>query len=194
MLTYEPVVRLEGLAQLGPERAECAHAVRGFGTEHALHADLRDPRREVAEQAVLLAFRRAVDDVGALGERGEQRRDLLRRVLEVVVHGDDDRGGGGADAAQHRVVLPVVPQEPDAVDPGVRGGQALDGRPAGVPAPVVDQQQFDRRANRRAAGRDPRDQQLQAVGGVVDRHDDRDAARGSRHDPRSRRHARARRS
>ena len=87
----------------------------------------------------MLVARRAVDDVVAAVELGEQLRDLLRRVLEVVVDRDDDRAVRRADPGEERVVLSVVPHQVDPADARVRRGELLDPLPARVVAAVVDE-------------------------------------------------------
>ena len=67
---------------------------------------------------------------------------LVGRVLEVVVHGDDEVAGGLAEAGEVGVVLAVVAQEVEGHD--VRGGARAvgDHLPAAVLAAVVDQDQL----------------------------------------------------
>jgi len=72
----------------------------------------------------------------------QQPRDLLGRMLEVVIHRDRGVVAGQAHSAQDRVVLPVVAQQVDPADPWLLGRQLFDDRPGGVLAAVVHQDGF----------------------------------------------------
>ena len=65
--------------------------------------------------------RAPVDHVEPLGERGEQLRDLLRRMLQIVVHRDEDLAARRADSGQKGVVLTVVAHEMEPAYGGVAG-------------------------------------------------------------------------
>ncbi len=91
---------------------------------------------------MLFLRRRAVDHVVSLVEDGEQFRDFLGRMLEVVVHGDDDGVLGGADSAQQRVVLAVVAHQVDGVNPRVLRSEMSHDVPTVVGTVVVDEDEF----------------------------------------------------
>lgn len=97
-------------------------------------------RAEVAERMVPLVFVEAVDQVQLPGlERLEQLRDLLGRVLAVVVHGHDEPAARPAEARHEGVVLPVVPHELHGHDPRRPADVELpQDLPGVVPAAVVD--------------------------------------------------------
>ena len=57
---------------------------------------------------MLLDLGRAVDDVDVVGQQREELSDLLGRVLQVIVEGDDPVVPGGPDPAQEGVVLTEV--------------------------------------------------------------------------------------
>ena len=132
--------RVPELGAKGPEGAcltgdRCAH--RG------LEGELRDLGGDIAPQPVLLHGRRAVDDVGFRSEAREKLRDLLRRVLQVVVERDRQLVARPADAAEKRIVLAVVAHQAHALDPRVSLREVLDHRPGAVGAAVVDEDQLE---------------------------------------------------
>ena len=73
------------------------------------HAD-RDPGADAADQVVLAVLVAGQDDVDvvALVHDTDQLRDLFGRVLEIVVHGDDEVSIDVLKAAKERRVLPEV--------------------------------------------------------------------------------------
>jgi hypothetical protein len=164
--------------------AERAHLGRGLRTDDAAERELDDRRGEVPPAIVRGLAWLAVDDVDVVAERLEQTGDLLRRMLQVVVHRDHDLAGRGADAAKQRRVLAVVPHEVDAADPGPLAGELADHFPAPVAAAVVDEQELDPRAARASERFDAVDERRQARLALVDRDDDRERAerRGRAHE------------
>ena len=128
-----------------------------------------------------LLRRRSIHDVFVVAELLQQLGDLFGRMLEVVVEGDDHVMPREADAAQHCVVLAVVPHQVHAPDPLVIPGEALDHRPRAVAAAVVDDEELVIRRGGVEHRLEPADElgkgQLAVVGG----HDRRDAGSRGRH-------------
>jgi len=171
------VVVGEGVAQPGAEGAKGADLAGHLRPHRRLQDELCHLRGQVAPQAMLLLLGRAVHDIIALVQPGQQRADLLRRVLEVIVHGHQRGVRRQPDAAQQSVMLAVVAHQIHPAHPGIAPRQALDRGPASVAAAIVDQ---DRLIARSQGGQDsgqPGQQWLQAVLAVVDRDDNRYASR-----------------
>ena len=116
--------------------------------------------------------RSAVDDVMALVQV-EEPRGFLRRILQIVIHGDRNRIPGQANPAQERVVLTEIPHQVESPDPGVLRRQFPNDPPAFVPAAVVHQNYFERTTSPER-GRDPGDRRPQRGFGVIHRKDNRD--------------------
>ncbi len=112
----------------------------------------------------------AVDHLGlALEHRAQQRRQVLRRVLEVGVAHDHVRAGGlGRRGPDRRALAAVdrvgVHRHPRVVEPGQQRGGA-------VRAAVVDDDQLD--VARVGHVEHPLDDDLDGLGLVEDRHEDR---------------------
>jgi hypothetical protein len=115
---------------------------------------------------------RAIHHVGAAIELREKARDVLGRVLQVVVDRDDRVSAGGADTGEQRVVLAVVAQEIEAPEIRVPGGQLGDLRPGVVGAAVVDEDDF--RRGRGQGAREALDEEWERTRAVVDGYDDGD--------------------
>jgi hypothetical protein len=93
---------------------------------------------------VLFLVVEGVDDLvpGALRMR-EEALDLLRRVLQIVVHRDDVRASRVAQPGHNRVVLAIIAREIDQRDrdAGLLDESAADGE-AVVGTAVIDQHDF----------------------------------------------------
>ena len=105
---------------------------------------------------MFFVLRRAIDDIETLRQHRQQFGDLLGRMLQIVIHGDDHVILRGADAAQQRIVLAIVAHQVDGMNPGMAICQLADYVPASVRAAVVDQHQF-------VVGRNPVEHSLQAL-------------------------------
>jgi hypothetical protein len=103
-----------------------------------MQSELGDPRRRIAPEAVLLGNGDAIHDIVALGQLGEQLRHLIGWMLEVVVHGDDDRVASSTNSRQQCVVLAVVAHQVDAIYRRLALHQGADDLPTLVTTPVVD--------------------------------------------------------
>ena len=77
-------------------------------------------REPMFRQMPWIPFRRSINDVVPFRELCQQPRDLLRRLLQVVVHRDDDVVAARTNAAQECVVLTVVAHQVDALISGWR--------------------------------------------------------------------------
>ena len=85
---------------------------------------------------MLFLLRRTVDDIVLRFQRRQHWRNLADRMLQIVVHREDNAMLGRADAAQERVVLPVIPAHSDASHPAVRMCEVFNDLPGTVAAPV----------------------------------------------------------
>ena len=116
-----------------------------------------------------MPYGRAVNDVPSLLPQGEELRDLLRRMLEVVIYGDGGVVDRRPEAAQQRVVLPVVAHQVDAPDVGITPRQVLDAAPAAFRASIVDQDDFPSQLGRAAQnGSHPADELGEDVARAMD--------------------------
>jgi hypothetical protein len=68
--------------------------------------------------------------------------DILRPMLQIVVHGDGGVIFCGLDPAQRGIVLAVIAHQVDAVDPGIFLCQGADQLPALVRAAIIDEDDF----------------------------------------------------
>jgi hypothetical protein len=102
---------------------------------------------------------------------GQQLRDLLRRVLQVVVDRDDHfPPPPSATPASSALLLAVVPHQVDPADSGIAFGKAARFDPSSVDAAVVDENELvvePVEDGGHAVG-----EELQRPLAVVDRHDD----------------------
>ena len=137
----------------------------------AVASGFGDAGADVPPDAVWIPFRRSINDVVPFRELCQQPRDLLRRLLQVVVHRDDDVVAARTNAAQECVVLTVVAHQVDALISGWRP-QRFDRRPAGVAAAVVDQDDFVGRAGCADDRNQAVDQRGKRGGAVVYGNDD----------------------
>ena len=118
-------------------------------------APVDQPDRLAAERAVrggLLLAELPEHDVGAGHRLVDEVDDLLRRVLQVVVHRDHVVAGGVAQAAEVRVVLPVVAEQVDRAHVLVPFHGVAQDVPRVVGAAVVDEHDLVREALRLEEG------------------------------------------
>ena len=140
--------------------------------EHAAVDEADDPAAEPPVAARLLALEAAEDDVVALERLVDQQEQLVGRVLQVVVHGDDVVAGGLAQAGEVGVVLAVVAQQVEGDDVRRAAGAVGDDVPAPVAAAVVDQHDLVAQARGLEDLDDPVDGRADEVLAVVDRDHD----------------------
>ena len=120
--------------------------------------------------------RRAVDHVDVVDECGEQAGHILRRVLQVVIQGDDQLVVGRPDAAEQRVVLADVARQHQGTDAGVPLGEACQHGPTAVATAVVDEDDVEDPDRGFQHRHQPVHQFGQCGRTVVDRHDDAQGA------------------
>ena len=124
---------------------------------------------------MLLLVGHAVDEVDqGVAQRTDELVDLLRTVLQVVVHRDRDVVGGSGQPRDERVVLTVVATHQHRLDdPGVLALQ-LAGHGIGVVDRAVHHQDdLVRRADRGQDRHESFDQRGKRRAGAVARDDDR---------------------
>ena len=137
-----------------------------------------DAAGQALERSVALALELSDDHV-VLGSF-EEGRQVLRYVLQVVVHGDHEVAAGLAEAAEGCALLPDVAHELDAAHGWVLLRQLLDGRPrTAVGRGVVDEDQLVAILGPLAEHRvDALRQPAEALDGVVDGHHDGEGRHG----------------
>ena len=114
------------------------------------------------------------DDVHAVPERREEAPDLLGRVLEIGVEGDDDVTARPLHPGEHRRVLPVVPVEPDDAHRPVLGVEGAQDVRGAVAAAVVHEDDLVRPPELLERLGEAMVEVAEALGLVEDRHDDRE--------------------
>src|SRR5437016_11585809 len=90
-------------------------------------------------------LRRPVHYVVPFGQLLQQSRDLLGRMLEIVIHSDDDFVPSSPDATQERVVLAVIAHQADAPDPGIGLPELRNDPPTPISTAVVYEYEFEPR-------------------------------------------------
>ena len=96
-------------------------------------------------------------------------------MLQVVVQGDGRGEPGGPDATKQGIVLAVIPHEVDRPERWILGSEPLENLPGVIPAAVVDDDDFVRRAQAQEDRRKPPHQLGQSQRAIVCRNDDRGA-------------------
>src|SRR4029079_10841596 len=108
-------------------RLEAAVEVMEVDLGEAAGHPVEQERGEPLARRILPALLPAGDEVEVLLlEDGEEAGDLLRVVLEVTIHGDDDRAARVVEAGAQGRGLAEVAAQADELDPGI---------PAARPAP-----------------------------------------------------------
>ncbi len=85
-----PHVILEASADVRAEYSKRADLSRCFGSDRSLKSNFGYLGREVAKRAVLLDFRFAVNHIEAFVVLLQKLHNFFRRVLQVVVDGDNN--------------------------------------------------------------------------------------------------------
>ena len=129
-------------ADLRPDGAEAADLPRRRRAQDTLQRQLGDLRRQVPPQTMTFFDRRPVDNVVAIRQFRQQRRDHLGTMLEIVVHGDRELAARITQAAQGRVVLPEITHQTMDPKPRVGGRERYQARPRIIRAAVVDANHF----------------------------------------------------
>ncbi len=91
----------------------------GRDTHDPLKADFGYSGGYVAKQSVTITLRVSVHNVIALIQLSQELSNLFRRVLKIVIHGDNYFVAGLPNTAQQSVALAVVPQERKNTNPRV---------------------------------------------------------------------------
>ena len=165
------VVVNECTSQLGAECTPCADHAGIVSAGGALQHEFGNDGSKITDDSVWFLFRRAVDYVESRVELDEQLGQLLRRMLQVVIHGDGRFKAGGADAGEDGIVLSIVPHHAKAAHPRVLDRESLDDRPTFITTTVVDEDQLMGQARRLEHRSEPGDKVRQDSSAVVDRHD-----------------------
>ncbi len=124
---------------------------------------------------MLAVGRNAVDQVEVVThDIGEHLGDFFRRVLQVVIHGDDVGAAGLLQAAHEGIVLPIVAHQLHSDDVlGIALAQGLQTVPRSITAAVIDQQNFVALAHAAQHGAQARMQLDQGGRRVINRDDNR---------------------
>jgi len=97
--------------------------------------------------------------------------DFFGRMLQVIIHGDDKLFCGCPDAAQQGIMLPGISHQVKTCDMcWILRRQSLDYLPAGIRAPIVDQQYFIIRENSWHHLGQSLNQGRQCLGAIVNRY------------------------
>src|SRR5580692_6515181 len=116
-------------------------SIRTVPRSDGTHSQLRREKLEMGWPAV--------NDVTALLENCQQLRNLFRRMLQVVVHGDNYAIVSRPNSAQQSIVLAVIAHQVDGVNPWVTLCKFADHVPAAVGAAVVYQHKLVAGGDRR---------------------------------------------
>ncbi len=100
-------------------------------------------------------FRIAVDRVKAFIHLRQKFGNLLRRILEVIIHCDDHIHPRLPDPAQKRIMLAVVPHKAERPNPCVLSRKLLHHGRTCITTVIVDQDQLVIRGNCRQHGGEP---------------------------------------
>ena len=133
------VVGHKRLPKAGPEGTKGADVGRMAGPDRILQRELRHQGGQVSHQAMLLSLRGAVDQITSLVQPIQQLRQLLGRMLKIIVHGHRDIEPGRAQSCEKCVVLAVIPHHAKPADPRMPLRQPAEDAPAFVAASVVHQ-------------------------------------------------------
>ena len=75
-----------------------------------------------------------------------QLDDLLRRILKIVIHGDNDIESCLSNARDKRVVLTEVASKPNADNPFIPFGQLINALPSSLSTTVFDEDNLEGRS------------------------------------------------
>ena len=103
-------------------------------------AAVEEIEAEATEAAFLARAADGEDDLGALAPFGEELGDVLGRILQIGVHGDDGVGGrGGGEAGFERGLVAEIAGELDEFEAGILVMDGGDDVAGAVAAAVVDE-------------------------------------------------------
>src|SRR5580700_2463914 len=175
-----PCVVVKRGGHVGSKGAKRTDLPRDIRPHDRLECQLGYEGGDVASKTMLLLLGRAVNDVTSLLENREQLRNLFRRMLQVVIHGDDDAVLGRPNSSQQSIVLAVIAHEVDGAYPCELALELADDGPTFVGAGVIYQNEFVLPGDRRKRLREPLHKFRQDGFASVNRHHDRNAG-PSRH-------------
>ncbi len=132
---------LDPRQRLGAKDAQRAGEVAHARGEEEPPPEVRERRGEATRGRIIAVRADAASEVGPL-ERGEERRQLGRRALEVGVEGRDQPAARGPEAGHERGGLPASPRQPERAQAVVRLGKPGEERRRVVVAAVVDDDQL----------------------------------------------------
>src|SRR5690348_11929928 len=132
----------EGVAQISTKGSKGADLARGFAAQSVLQREFGDAGSNVASESVGLRLWSAINDVIAFVEVRQEVRNFFRGRLQIVIDGDDDGVTRRSDAAQERIVLPVVAHQIESADSGMMCPESLNHFPVSAPASIVQPKQF----------------------------------------------------
>jgi hypothetical protein len=163
--------RLHGLAAVRVERAaEVGDVDPGEPPQHPVdQAGRKGPSPGVAPRGTATA-RDVIAGLDGLDERG----DVLGRILEIAVHGHDDRAPRPGETGVHRGMLAGVPLQAHRADTRVVGVDPLERRERAVGRAVVDVEDLVRAPERLERRREALLELVERRDLVVQRHDDRE--------------------
>ncbi len=125
-------IRVEGAAEVGDVGA-------GEAAKHAVD----EARGERSPPGVPTDDAASAGHVRTALDCRDEQRDVLRRVLQVAVHGDEDFAPGANQPGVHRRVLAEVAFEAHRADPSVRRVDPLQLGEGRVERAVVDANQLE---------------------------------------------------
>lgn len=134
---------LERPAQVGTKGAKCTDVSGGLRTHSSLKDNLGCMGENDPGQPVPLPARHTVNDVITLPHLFEQTGDLLRRMLQIIIHRDDRPEPRGTHPAEDGVVLAVVLHEAESADELMFASQTTDLGPAAIPAGIIDEDDLE---------------------------------------------------
>src|SRR5208337_5271766 len=86
----------------------------------------------------------AADDIVAFRHFQKEMRDILRVVLKVPIHGDDDVALGKVKSRLESCGLPEIPPQPNDAYAGIALVDLIQDRRGSIPTPVVDKDELVR--------------------------------------------------
>ena len=134
-------VEVDVLQHLGAVGLEGGAEIAQVDAARLGHQPVGDARRDLAHDGVVDAvLAPAAGDVVALVDLFEQRGNVLGRVLQVAVHGDDDVALGFVEARRERGRLAEVAAQADHLEVAVGFHQVGQQFEAAVGGGVVDEE------------------------------------------------------
>ena len=169
-------VHLDALDHLVLVGLQAAVHVMEFDARDLARRPVVELGRKVLRKLVVLAvlFPAGNDIVALFLDHPVQFRDLVRGVLQVRVHGDDDVAFRRREALVQGGGLAIVSAEGDAVDSGILLRQGADGVPGTIGGAVVHHQDLVGPAVRFHDPADPGGEFRQGFGFVIEGYDNRD--------------------